>query len=202
MSKIIADLNTLFETAKTTSPEEQKLFCRVAAIMIEEMLPAAPGTPGVEPVSAEPVVKQKAKKRVRGAGAMLSPRGIKSPIDATFSQAGERAMDIEHEFLVYLRERFADYDDFLAACEADKAGALDWMAQLPPGKRQMMLARVAKALHTGPCSLIRSTGPKDEPTLSGHYIVVQHLLDDLLRNKRQDVTINVLASVTGEPLSC
>jgi hypothetical protein len=37
MSQIIAELNTLFETAKTVSPEEQKLFCRIAAIMIEEM---------------------------------------------------------------------------------------------------------------------------------------------------------------------
>jgi hypothetical protein len=44
MSKIIADLNTLFETAKTASPEEQRLFCRIAAVYIEyieEMLPAA-----------------------------------------------------------------------------------------------------------------------------------------------------------------
>jgi hypothetical protein len=86
---------------------------------------------------------------------------------------------------------------------AGKDGALDWMVQLPPVKRQMMLARVAKALHTGPCSLIRFTGPKDDPVLNGHYIIVQHLLNKLVKEgRRKDVTIEVLASVAGEPPPC
>jgi hypothetical protein len=59
---------------------------------------------------------------------------------------------------------------------------------------------VAKASHTGPCSLLRTTGPKDEAILNGHYIILQPLLAGLLRGKRKDVTIEVLASVTDEQL--
>jgi hypothetical protein len=112
-------------------------------------------------------------------------------------------MDIEHEFRVYLQERFPSYADYVEACKTDKTIGLAWMAQLPPIKRQAMLTRVAKAQHTGPCSLIRITGPKDDPDLNGHYIIEQHLLDKLLREgTREDVTIDVLASVAGEPLPC
>jgi hypothetical protein len=111
-------------------------------------------------------------------------------------------MDIEHEFWMYLRERFASYADFTATIKTDKTVVIEWLAQLPSDKRQAMLAHVARKLQTGPCSLIRLTGPRDEPLLNGHYIIVQHLLAKLLKKHRKDVTIEVLASVAGEQLQC
>jgi hypothetical protein len=90
------------------------------------------------------------------------------------------------------------YEGFIAAAPTGAGGFLDWMAQLPSDKREETLARIAKALNLGPCSLIRVDGPKDDPLLNGLFIVLHHLLGDMLRITRKDVTIEVLASVADE----
>jgi hypothetical protein len=111
-------------------------------------------------------------------------------------------MNIEHEMMMpYLKERFASCAAFEAALQADKTIIIDWMAQLPPDKRQAMLLRVAEALQTGPCALIRTTGPQDEPILNGHYVIVQSLLDKLLKEgKRRAIQSRFLRR--SRPLIC
>lgn len=89
--------------------------------------------------------------------------------------------EIDRAFYIYLRERFETPADFERACEEKSTFGMDWLVALPPDKRQLALAKVAKANNMGPCSLIRfSAGENCDTDKLGVYVVAQPIADDLM----------------------
>lgn len=109
--------------------------------------------------------------------------------------------ELERDFNIYIRERFASYAEFRQACDnKDNRFAVEWLEALSPAKRQVALRKVAEVFNTGACLLLRMT-PGENCDIAtdgmGTYIVVKHLADDMLtceRAKDGRVKFEVLAS--------
>jgi hypothetical protein len=93
--------------------------------------------------------------------------------------------ELDRRFTVYLRERFATYDEAAAALAADPGILFAWLAQLSSEERRDLLAQYSVRKDCGPCTLVRITEPID---CTGYWLMANHVVDAV----REDPPVIVL----------